>query len=629
MTPTSTLDRVERATWRRLEPPPRLSVSTWADASRVLSPESSASPGRWRTAVVPYLREIQDAVHDPRTETIVVMKASQLGLTEALINVLLYTLVNDPGPTMYLLPTLELASAFSKDRLQPAMRDCAAVHDLIGAPRSRDADNTILRKGVAGAVLTISGANSPASLSSRPVRLVLADEIDRWPASIGAEGDPLSLAVRRTTAFRRRKILLISTPTVKGASRIEDWFAVSDQRAYVTPCPRCGAAFVIEWEHIRWDAGDPATARLECPHCAGSITDAERLAMIAAGEWRPTAPFAGVRGYRAWEIVAPWRTLSQIVSSFLVAKRSLETRQVWENTCRARLWEVPGDSVEPSHLLLRRTAYAAEAPAGVVCLTCGVDVQDAYLAALVVGWGRGEECWVVHYATLPGDPARPEVWQELDALLLRGWVHEAGVTLRILATCIDSGGHRTQSVYSWVMPRQPRRIHATIGRSGGTHGMLVSPAKPIRPAHGPGTVLLRTVDTDQAKSLLYSRLRLTDRQGPEVIHFPMTVGEQFFAELTAEKLITKRNKYGVPTKVWEQQHARNEALDAFALALAALRLVAATPATLEAWAGRIAAAVAGPEPAVAPSGPSAPPPRPPASAPGVRRVSHSRYLTRA
>jgi phage terminase large subunit GpA-like protein len=232
---------------------------------------------------------------------------------------------------------------------------------------------------------------------------------------------------------------------VKGASRVEDWFAVSDQREYRTPCPRCAAPFVIEWEHIRWDEGDPATARLECPACAGVIADHERPAMIAAGAWHPTAPFAGIRGYRAWEIVAPWRRLADIVASFLVARRSLETRQVWENTCRARLWEAPGESVEPSHLLLRREAYAAEVPAGACALSAGGDLQDAYLAALVVAWGPGEESWVVHYTTLPGDPARPEVWREIDELLLRAWPHERGATLRVLSTCIDSGGHRCRA----------------------------------------------------------------------------------------------------------------------------------------------------------------------------------------
>jgi phage terminase large subunit GpA-like protein len=198
---TTALDRLEDETWARWAPPPQLTVSEWSDLHRVLSPETSAEPGRWQTSRVPYLREIQDAVNDPRVETIVFLKSSQLGATEALVNTLCYELTCDPGPCMFIMPTLDLASSFSKDRLQPAIRDCAVLRDMVGAPRSRDADNSILRKGVAGAVLTISGANSPASLSSRPVRFVLADEIDRWPATVGAEGDPLALAIKRRPRF--------------------------------------------------------------------------------------------------------------------------------------------------------------------------------------------------------------------------------------------------------------------------------------------------------------------------------------------------------------------------------------------------------------------------------------------
>jgi phage terminase large subunit GpA-like protein len=385
------LDRVEAETWRRLDPPPRLDVSAWADEHRVLSPESSPAPGRWRTAVVPHVREIMDAIRDPQTETIVFLKSAQIAATESLINVLLYTLANDPGPSMYIMPTLELAAAFSKDRLMPAIRDCDVLRDQIGAPRSRDSDNSILRKGVAGAVLTISGANSPASLSSRPVRLLLADEIDRFPASVGAEGDPLSLAIKRTAAFRRRKILLASTPTVKGASRIEDWWEVSDKRQWHVPCPRCSEKFAIEWSHVRWMPGLPGTAHLECPLCQGRIEDRERPAMMAAGEWKATAPFSGVRGYRAWEIVAPWRRLSEIVTSFLVAKRNTETLRVWRNTCVAELWEEPGETVEPGSLILRREDYGGELPEGALVLTAGIDTQDDRLEALVVGWGPGEE----------------------------------------------------------------------------------------------------------------------------------------------------------------------------------------------------------------------------------------------
>jgi phage terminase large subunit GpA-like protein len=245
----------------------------------------------------------------------------------------------------------------------------------------------------------------------------------------------------------------------------------------------------------------------------------------------------------------------------------------------------------------------------------------------------GEESWVLHYENLPGDPARPEVWSALDALLQRPWLHASGLELRISCALIDSGGHRTQSVYGYVMPRQGRRVYACKGQSGGTHGMLVSPAHPVKPQSGPGTVLLRAVDSDQTKSLIYSRLRLSE-PGPEYVHFPMSVGETFFNELTAETLRTKRNKYGVPTKVWEQVRSRNEAIDCLSYSLAALRIIAPAPRRIEVAAAQIATAVAAQSmpaapPAVESAGdPADPlPPLPPVSvSPMGRRVYRSRYL---
>jgi len=236
--------------------------------------------------------------------------------------------------------------------------------------------------------------------------------------------------------------------------------------------------------------------------------------------------------------------------------------------------------------MLRREDYTGTVPSGVRLLTMGVDVQDDRLEALIVGWGPGEEAWVIERTPLPGDPARDDCWRELDELLMFDWPHADGGTLRILCTLVDAGGHRTQSVYNAVIPRQPRRVFASFGRSGGERGLLCSPPKAIRPANGTGTVQRRIVDVDQAKALLFSRLRVPE-PGPEYVHFPTGVGETFFDELTAEKFVTKRNKYGVPSKTWERIRERNESLDCFVLALAALRIIAPTPARFDALAVKV------------------------------------------
>jgi phage terminase large subunit GpA-like protein len=579
------LDALDARDWRRWAPPPQLTLSQWADRERTLPPESSAEPGRWRTSRVPYLREPMDAIADRQVETVVLMAGSQVGKTEVLLNLVGYHMHLDPCPMLFISPTLEMSAAVSKDRIAPMIRDTPALRGIVAAPRSRDASNTTRHKAFAGGTLTLAGANSPASLASRPIRVLLADELDRWPASIGGEGDPLTLAMKRTSTFRRRKAVLVSSPTVKGASRVEDWWAISDQRRFHTPCPRCGVLFVIAWEHVRWEEGDPRTAHLECPHCLGRIEDLERPKMMAAGSWEATAPFQGVAGFHIWEMFAPWRTLVDQVGAFLAARRSLETRQAWTNTALGQLWEAPGERVEPSSLLLRREQYPAELPAGVQVLTCGVDTQDDRLEAVVVGWGAGEESWIIARETDMGDPARPDVWRDLDELLATEWQHELGGTMRVQCTLVDAGGHRTQSVYSAVIPRQVRRVFASFGRAnGGEKGFLVSPPKAIRPANGTGNVMRRIVDVDQCKALIFSRLRLVDH-GAGYVHFPLSLGETFFDELTAETLVTKRNKYGVPTKTWEQTRERNESLDCFVLSLAALRVLAPTPARFDKLAG--------------------------------------------
>lgn len=605
------LDRLEGATWRRCAPPPRLSLSEWADRYRRLPAESAAEPGYWSTARVPYLREILDAVTDGAIETVVLVKSSQVGGTEVLLNAIGYHAHVDPAPILLLEPTLDMAAAVAKDRIAPMVRDTEVLRERFSTPRARDGQNTTLHKTFPGGHLTLAGANSPASLASRPIRVLLADEVDRWPAALPGEGDPLALALARTLTFARRKIVIISSPTVAGASRIEDWWALSDQRRYHVPCPACGAHFLLEWAAVRWDEGAPETARLACARCEAQIPATDRDALVARGTWVPTQGARGrIAGFHVPGLVAPWRSVADHVRSFLAARQSLEARQTWTNTVKGDWWIPPveGGSLEIGALLLRRESFGPTVPAGVRLVTVGVDVQDDRLVALVLGWGTGEEAWTLDYVTLPGDPARPEVWTELDTLLARAYLRAEGGMLRAACTLVDAGGHKTDAVYQAVIPRQPRRVFASFGRRGGEKGLLVSPPKPIRPKDGRGTVLRRLIDVDQAKALIMARLRLTE-PGPEYMHLGRHVADEaFLGELTAEVLVTKRNKYGVPTKVWEQRRDRNEALDCWVLALGALRVVAPTAERFEAVARDLAR---DPVPATTPATTRAPgPPAP-------------------
>jgi phage terminase large subunit GpA-like protein len=221
----------------------------------------------------------------------------------------------DPAPLLVIQPTLEMAEAWSKDRLAPMLRDTPVLRGKVKDPRSRDADNTLLHKVFAGGHITMVGANSPASLAMRPIRIVLADEVDRYPVSAGTEGDPLKLAAKRQITFWNRKTLLGSTPTLKGLSVIEREWARSDQRRFFVPCPECRHEQVLRWEQVRWDkeknqsgetvAHRPETAHYACEACGSLWSDAARFQAVSRGAWRATAPFSGIAGFTSPPLSAP------------------------------------------------------------------------------------------------------------------------------------------------------------------------------------------------------------------------------------------------------------------------------------------------------------------------------------
>ena len=259
--------RLQDAAEKALKPPPKLTVSQWADSYRQLSSESSAEAGRWSTSRAEYQRGMRDAVSDISVETVVLMTGAQIGKTELINNVVGFHIHQDPAPMLVVQPTLEMAQTWSKDRLSPAIRDTPVLTEKIKDPRSRDSGNTTLHKVFSGGHVTACGANSPSSLASRPCRIILCDEVDRYPLSAGSEGDPVGLAKRRSATFWNKKLILVSTPTEKGASRIEQAYEESDKRKYHVACPDCDHRQVLSWANVKWEEGKPSSAEYVCEDC--------------------------------------------------------------------------------------------------------------------------------------------------------------------------------------------------------------------------------------------------------------------------------------------------------------------------------------------------------------------------
>jgi phage terminase large subunit GpA-like protein len=554
----------------RLSPPPRLTVDEWANRFRYLSRESSSRPGKYRTDFAPYQREPMQSVTMDGVSQVVMMFGSQLGKTEIQNNVVGFFIHLDPSPILMVQPRVEDAEGWSKERLAPMIRDTPVLTGLVRDPRSRDSGNTITTKSFPGGSIAAVGANAPAGLARRPCRVVLLDEVDRMPLSAGTEGDPCALAIRRTESFWNAVVVMTSTPTVKGLSRIESAFGETDQRRWFCPCPRCGAEQHLKWSQVQWPKDEPEKAWYTCEACKAELDDAERLQMVRAGAWKPTAEFRGKIGYHLNGIASPFpckrgyvSRLHQMVAEFLAAKRAGAMQlRTWVNTFLAETWEEQGDAFEPGPLASRREDYGAEIPAGVVLLTAGVDVQPDRIEAEVVGWGLGEESWGVEYLRIVGSPGVLATWAQLDAALTRGRKRADGVILRVAAALVDSG-NSTKYVYDFTRTRAVKNVFACKG-IGGTGKPLVGRFS----RSNSGRVTLFPVGVDTAKELIYSRIALVDR-GPGYMHFPTSYDSEWFEQLTAERRVVRYEK-GVRKVVWEKVRDRNEALDCRVYATGAL-----------------------------------------------------------
>lgn len=567
-----------------LRPPPKLTVSAWSDRERYLSSESSAEPGRWRTDRVPYLREVMDAISDPAVQRVVVAKASQIGYTDSVLgNTCGYYIDQDPAPILIIQPTLDMAETWSKDRLAPMLRDTPALAGKVRDPRSRDSDNTLRQKVFPGGRLTIIGANAPAGLSARPIRIVIGDEIDRWPLSAGGEkkgeGDPLALSGKRQQTFWNRKTLIGSTPVRKETSVIWREYLASDRRRYYVPCPQCDTPQTLRWEQVRWDKrGDddppdpdfgkhkPETAHYVCEECGAIWGDGERQQAIKKGFWKAERPMHNSAGFHIPGFLSPWLTLEEIVREFLAARHDPALLQVFVNTVLGEPWEETVESVDPTSLIGRGENYSTETiPNDVLLLTVGVDVQINRLEVQVLGFGANEECWAIDHEIVHGDPTHKEVWDELDEVLLQSYRTDMGRELRIRAVCIDSGGHATAQVMAFCRGRFARRIYAIKGADG---PRPIWPRKTSKSKKNRGDIYIVGVDT--AKDAIYGRLKIA-KPGPGYIHFRVGApfDQAYFDQLTSEQVETRMHE-GRPYRVWVlPKGRRNEALDTFAYALAA------------------------------------------------------------
>ena len=566
-----------------LRPEPVLSVSEWADRHRRLSSKASAEPGPWRTSRTPYLREPMDCLSsNSSVQRVVMMFAAQTGKTESGSNWLGYVIAHAPGPMLLVQPTVEMAKRLSKQRLESLISETPVLAEKIAPARSRDSGNTMFAKEFPGGMMLLTGANSATGLRSTPCRYIFMDEIDAFPSDVDGEGDPVSLAEKRATTFARRKILLTSTPTVKDFSRIEAEYLRSDQRRFYVPCPACGEMQWLKWAQLKWQDDRPETAAYECECCHEQFAETHKPALLRRGEWRATAPSDGkTAGFQLSGLYSPlgWLSWADLVDDFLRAKSDAPMLKSFVNTRLAETWEENyASKVSADALLQRCEPYGLDSlPPGAVCVTIGVDVQGGggsigdRLAVSAWAWGPGEEGWLMDHQEIMGDPCRPEVWRQLDVLVLHRW----GGRLRADVIAIDSGGHATAEVYQYARERKAQGVIAIKGQSQRGKPPIGKPS--AVDINAKGRTLKRSaqvypVGADTIKTTLFGRLRHNE-PGPGYLHFHAQTGAEYFEQLTAEKQSLRYVK-GFAVREWvKKPSARNEALDCLVYAYAGLNLL--------------------------------------------------------
>jgi phage terminase large subunit GpA-like protein len=556
-----------------LRPDPELLVSEWADEFRVLSKTASSEPGRWRTERTPYLKEIMDCLSPySNYEKVVFMKGAQVGGTECGNNWIGYVIDKAPGPMLVVQPTVEMGKRWSKGRLAPLIEDSPNLRGKVKDPRSRDSGNTVQSKEFPGGVIVVTGANSAVGLRSMPVRYLFLDEIDAYPGDVDGEGDPVSLAIQRTSTFTRRKILLVSTPTIQGLSRIEQEFEVSDKRYFHVPCPFCGHYQKLVWSQIKWNI-DPTKTYYECESCGKHIQNHHKTEMLENGKWIAENPDSRVAGFHLSSLYSPvgWFSWAQAVQNFLESKDNEQLLKVWVNTTLGETWVDKGEAPDWERLFERRENYKiGVVPSGGLILTAGVDVQKDRIECEIVAWGSDKQSWSVDYKVIDCNPAKPEGWRTLDEILETTFESEDGQFRKISMLAIDSG-YATQEVYNWVRSKPTNQVMAIKGQGGPG----ANSAKALVPLGYPtkvdinqrGTkikkgVKLWPVGVSILKSELYNTLklqRIDEKYPPGYAHFPM-YNPEYFKQLTAEQLVTKIHK-GYPKSEWQKMRERNEALD--------------------------------------------------------------------
>lgn len=518
---------------------------------------------------------------DP-TQEIVVMKGAQLGFTEAGNNWVGYIIDVAPAPTLMVMPTDDTVKRNSKIRIDPMIEATPRLQQKISPSRSRDSDNTARSKAFPGGVLVMTGANSAVGLRSMPVRNLFLDEADGYPIDLDGEGSPIDLARARTRTFAKKKIFIVSTPTVEGKSVVETEFMMTDQRYYHVPCPHCGLMQILKWGQLRWESGRYQTAKYQCEGCDELIEERFKELMLREGKWianKPDHENPNKVGYHINSLYSPygWYSWAQAAEEWTKAQGDVNKLKTFVNTVLGETWKEKGEAPAFMNLYNRREPYDMnKAPKSVCFITVGVDIQKDRIELEVVGWCKGKITYSLDYRVLLGDTAKPEVWEQLRDVVNEHWQREDGAMLPMKLMAIDTG-YNTTHVYEFCRKYDPSRVIPVKGND--RQQLVVAPPRSVditRAGKKVGAVGIFNLGVGLLKSELYGWLKQEIAEDgtvpPGYCHFP-EYEQHYFKGITAEELQYKIDRKGFKVYEWVKKFERNEPLDCRVYARAAAAVI--------------------------------------------------------
>lgn len=586
------VERAVRRGMRALEKPEPLRLSEWAEEHFYLSSESSYVEGRWEA--YPFQVGIMDCISNDDVREVTFIKSARVGYTKMILAAIGYFAEHKRRNQAIWQPVDDDADEFVKTELDPMLRDVPAVRAVFPYYGRKHRNNTLRQKVFQGTNLHIRGGKAAKNYRRLSIDVAYLDELDGFDSDIEREGDPVTLAGKRVEGSTFPKIIIGSTPSIRGLSLVEFRTEQADCLfRYRVPCPHCDRMQALRWGGkdepfgFKWTDDQPTSAAYLCEHCAALFTQDQYLAVWQRGRWEtddgvwidPDALFRGPAGeileaplavaFHLWTAYSPMVSWSQIVREFMAAKRGRSKLKTFVNTTLGETWEEDeGEKLEADSFHARREHYAAPVPDGALILTAAIDTQDDRFEVQVDGWGFGEERWSIDYLRLYGDPSRPGLWDKLAEALAQRYRREDGVLLDIRLAVQDHGGHYSDEVNAFS-----RRLGTRLlipGKGASSYGKPVAMFPRKRNAKG---VYLTEIGTDTSKDVLYQRLQIRD-PGPGYWHWPVSdaFDETYFKQLTAERRVPKwtlgRKRY-----IWDAGGRRNEAWDCSSMGLAAIRIL--------------------------------------------------------